>query len=94
MANNILEQFDELYSRWSVLTNIDKEMRLEQSWQQVSGMYNYLQQVYKMRGYLTPDEANYSNQLQQMLLWLQAQKAQVDQNLGDEMMKHLAKMTV
>ena len=94
MGNNILEQFEELYSRWSVLTNIDKGMRLTQSWQQVSGMYNYLYQMYLKRGYLTPDDANSVYQLQQMLLWLQAQKAQVDQHLVDEMMKHLAKMIV
>lgn len=94
MANNIFEQFEKLYTRWSVLNNIDKGMRLMQLWQQLGGMYNYLYQTYLMRGYLTPDEANSASQLQQMLLWLQAQKAQVDQNLTDEMMKHLAKMIV
>ena len=94
MGNNILEEFEELYSRWSVLTNIDKGMRLAQSWQQVSGMYNYLYQMYLKKGYLTLDEANSVCQLQQMLLWLQTQKAQVDQHLVDEMMKHIAKMIV
>ena len=94
MGNNILEQFEELYSRWSVLTNIDKGMRVAQCWQQVSSMYNYLYQKYLMIGYLTPDEANSVCQLQQMLLLLQTQKAQVDQHLVDEMIKHLAKMIV
>ena len=94
MANNILEQFEELYSRWSVLNNIDKGMRLAQSWQQVSAVYNYLFQIYQHRGYLTPDEANYANQLSQMLAGLQAQKMRVDQELSEEMMKHLAKMIV
>lgn len=92
MANNILEQFSSLYSRWSVLNNIDKRMRLAQSWQKVSAMYNYLLQIYKAKGFLTPDEANCANQLQQMLLGFQAQKAQVDQELAGEMMKHLVKM--
>ena len=94
MANDLPEQFEELYSRWSVLDNIDKGMRLAQSWQQVSAMYNYLLQIYKTKGFLTSDEANCANQLQQMFLGLQAQKAQVDQDLAGEMMKHLAKMTV
>lgn len=94
MANNILEQFEELYSRWSVLNNIDKGMRLAQSWQQVSAVYNYLIQIYKTKGFLTLDEANCANQLQQMLLVLQAQKMRVDQELSEEMMKLLAKMIV
>ena len=94
MANNILEQFEELYSRWSVLNNIDKGMRLAQTWQQVSAVYNYLLQIYKTKGFLTFDEANYANQLQQMLLVLQAQKMRVDQELSEEMTKHLAKMIV
>ena len=42
MSQNILEQFEELHSFCSVLNNIDKEMRLTQSWQQLNGMYNYL----------------------------------------------------
>ena len=94
MPNNLLEQFEELYSQWSVSTNINKGMRLAQLWQQVSGVYNYLHQIYLMRGYLTPEEANSANQLQQILLWLQTQKAQVDHNLADEMMKHLVKMNM
>lgn len=93
MANNILEQFEELYSRWSMAEKVGKEMQLEGLWQQLSASYTYLLQIYKTRGYLTPIEASYANQLSQMLVGLQAQKMRVDQELSEEMMKHLAKMT-
>ena len=92
MANNILEQLEELYSRWSMADKVGKEMRLEGMWQQLSGSYNYLFQIYQQRGYLTPDEASYANQLSQMLAGLQTQKMRVDQELSEEMIKHLAKM--
>ena len=94
MANNILEQLEELYSRWSMAEKVGKEMQLENMWQQLSGSYNYLFQIYNQRGYLTPEEARYANQLIQMLAGLQAQKIRVDQELSEEMMKHLAKMIV
>ena len=91
---NILEQFEELYSRLSLLNNVDKGMRLAQSSQQLNAMYNYLCQINLQRGYLLPDEVKYANQLQQMLIQLQVEKAQVDQELANEMMKHLAKMKI
>lgn len=94
MANNILEPFEELYSRWSMAEKVGREMQLEGMWQQLSSSYNNLFQIHQYRGFLTPDEANYANQLQQMLMWLQAQKARVDQELAYEMLKHLAKMIV
>ena len=92
MANNIFEQFDEAYSRWSILDKVGKEMQLEGLWQQTSAAYNYLFQVYKSRGYLTPREADYANQISQMLMALQSQKMKVDQELANEMLKHLVKM--
>jgi len=92
MANSIFEQFDEAYSRWSILDKVGKEMQLERLWQQTSAAYNYLFQVYQNRGYLTPQEANYANQISQMLKALQSQKMKVDQDLSNEMMKHLVKM--
>ena len=61
-------------------------------WQQTSAAYNYLFQVYQNRGNLTPREANYANQISQMLMALQSQKMKVDQELANEMMKHLVKM--
>ncbi len=94
MANNILEQLEELYSRWSMAEKLEKEMHLEGMWQQLSSCYNYLFQRYQQRGYLTPDEATYANQINHMLEGLQAQKMRVDQELSEEMMKHLAKMIV
>ena len=94
MANNIFEQFDEAYSRWSLLDKVEKEMQLERLWQQTSTAYNYLFQVYQSRGYLTPQEANYANQISLMLKALQSQKMTVDRDLSNEMMNHLVKMIV
>ena len=94
MANNIFEQFDEAYSRWSMAEKVGKEMQLERLWQQTSAAYNYLFQVYQNRGYLTPQEANYANQISQLLMALQRQKMKVDQELSNEMMNHLVKMIV
>lgn len=94
MANNIFEQFDEAYSRWSILDKVGKEMQLAGLWQQTSAAYNYLFQVYQSRGYLTPREADYANQISQMLKALQSQKMKVDQDLSNEMMNHLVKMIV
>lgn len=94
MVNNIFEQFDEAYSRWSILDKVGKEMQLEGLWQQTSAAYIFLFQVYQNRGYLTPREANYANQISQMLVALQSQKMKLDQNLANEMMKHLAKMKI
>lgn len=92
MANNILEQLDELYSRWSILDKVGKEMQLKRMWNQMTSAYNNLLLVYQNRGYLTPQEANYANQISQMLESLQNQKMKVDQDLANEMLKHLAKM--
>ena len=94
MANIIFEQFDEAYSRWSILDKVGKEMQLERLWQQTSTAYNYLFQVYQSRGYLTPQEANYANQISLMLKALQSQKMKVDRDLSNEMMNHLVKMIV
>lgn len=92
--NNLFEQFDEFYSRWSILDKVGKEMQLERMWQQINVYYNYLFQVYHSRGYLTLDETNFSNQLCQVLAGLKAQKMRIDQELTGEMMKHLTKMVV
>jgi len=92
MANNIFEQFDELYSRWRILDKLGKEMQLKRMWNQMTSAYNNLLLVYQSRGYLTLSEANYANQISQMLITLQNQKMKVDQDLANEMLKHLAKM--
>ncbi len=92
MMNNVLEQFEELYSRWSVLDKVSKEMQIANMWQQLSATYNYICQLYQSRGYLTVDESNYANQIYQMLAGLNTQKMKVDQELTDEVIKHLIKM--
>ena len=92
MVNSIFEQFDEAYSRWSILDKMGKEMQLKRMWNQMTAAYNNLLLVYQSRGYLTLSEANYANQISQMLITLQNQKMKVDQDLANEMLKHLAKM--
>lgn len=73
---------------------INEEMQLERLLQQASAAYQYLFQVYQNRGYLTAGEANYANQISQVLMGLQSEKMKVDQYLANEMMKHLVKMIV
>jgi hypothetical protein len=92
IQNNYFEQFEELYSRWSVLDKVAKEMQIAKMWQQLSATYNYICQLYQSRGYLTVAESNYASQIYQMLVGLNTQKMKVDQELTDEMIKHLIKM--
>ena len=92
MGNNVFEQFEELYSRWSVLDKVAKEMQIAKIWQQLSATYNYIFQLYQSRGYLTAEESNYANQIYQILVELNTQKMKVDKELTDEMIKHLIKM--
>lgn len=92
MQNNVFEQFEELYSRWSVLDKVAKEMQIAEMWQQLSATYNFICQLYQSKGYLTTDESNYANQIYQMLVGLNTQKMKVDKELTDEMIKHLIKM--
>ena len=68
MANNILEQFDELYSRWRILDKLGKEMQLKRMWNQMTSAYNNLLLLYQSRGILTPYEANYANQVTQVMV--------------------------
>ncbi len=92
IQNNYFEQFEELYSRWSVLDKVAQEMQIAKMWQQLSATYNYICQLYQSRGYLTVAESNYASQIYQMLVGLNTQKMKVDQELTDEMIKHLIKM--
>ena len=94
MQQSILDQFDELYSRWSVLDKVGKEIQLQQMWNQLSGAYNYIWHLYRNRGYLTSDEATYANQIYHMLVGVQNEKLKVDQELVGEMLKRLVKMKV
>jgi len=43
-------------------------------------------------GDVAADEASYANNISQMLMTLQNQKMKVDQDLTNEMMRHLVKM--
>lgn len=94
MSNNIFEQFEELYSRWSLLDKVGKESQLATMMSKAQGLYQYLVMAYGSKGYLTSDEYNQVDQIKQFYLYLQTQKMQVDQALWNEMMKHLAKMAV
>ncbi len=94
MANNIIEQFDELYSRWNLLDKAGKDMQLGNMMQNVSGLYQFLIQSYARKGFLTQNEANQVRRINQIYQELQAQKIQVDNDLWNEMIKHLAKMIV
>ena len=53
---NVFEQFDEVYSRWSMLDKVGKEMQLARMWQQLCATYNHIIQIWQCRGYLTADE--------------------------------------
>ena len=90
--NNPLEQFDRLYSSWSMADKAVKEMQLSAKWQIVKDAYLRLVYLYNTRGYLSPEEATTVTQLQQMLQLFSIQKMQVDKDLFNEMTQHLTKM--
>lgn len=92
--NNILSKFQDLYSRWSLLDKVAKEARLEDLFSRAQGAYQFLVQSYGRKGYLTQEEYNQVEQIRQFGQYLLSQKMQVDQDLWNEMMKHLAKMVV
>ena len=46
MANNIIEQFEELYSRWNLLDKAGKDLQLGNMMQNVSVLYQQLMQSY------------------------------------------------
>ena len=75
MANNILEQLEEMYSRWSVLDKVGKEMQLEGKWQRAQVLYQALQWPYNSKGGLTTEEWNRVSQLQQLILVLRVKDA-------------------
>lgn len=94
MANNIIEQFDEFCSRWNLLDKVGKDMQLGNMMQNVSGLYQFLLQSYARKGFLTQNEANQVRRINQIYQELQAQKIQVDNELWNEMRKHLTKMII
>lgn len=74
------------------MDKVGKEMQLERMWQQATAAYRYLLQVYQSRGYLTLSESNYASQISRVMTDLRNQKMKVDQDLANEMLKHLVKM--
>lgn len=94
MANNIVEQFEEFYSRLNLLDKAGKDMQLGNMMQNVSELYQFLMQSYARKGFLTQNEANQVRRINLIYQELQAQKIQVDNDLWNEMIKHLAKMIV
>ena len=94
MANNIVEQFEEIYSRWNLLDKAGKDMQLGNMMQNVSELYQFLLRSYARKGYLTQYEANQVKQISLFYQDLQNQKTQIDNDLWNEMMKQFAKMIV
>ena len=92
--NNIAEQFEELYSRWSLLDKAAREEQLEDMMGRVQRAYQYLMQSYGCKGYLTQREYHQVEQIRQFGQYLQSQKMLADQDLWNEVMKHLAKTMV
>lgn len=92
--NIIAEQFEDLYSRWSLLDKAGKDAQLAELMGRAQGLYQFLVMNYGRKGYLTQDEYNHVEQIRQVGQYLQAQKIQSDQDLWNEMMKHLTKMMV
>ena len=92
--NNIAEQFEDLYSKWSLLDKAGKEAQLAEMMGRAQGLYQFLVMNYGRKGFLTQDEYNQVEQIRQVGQYLQGQKTQADQDLWNEMMKHLAKMAI
>jgi len=92
--NNIAEQFEELYSRWSLLDKAAKAAQFEDMLGRAQSAYQFLMQSYGRKGYLTMEEYNQVEQIRQFGQYLQSQKRQVDQNLWNGVMKQMAKMEV
>ena len=94
MINNIAEQFEDLYSKWSLLDKVGKDAQLAEMMGHAQRVYQFLVMNYGRKGYLTQNEYNQVEHIRQIGQYLQAQKNQADQDLWNEMMKHLAKMIV
>ena len=92
--NNIVEQFEDLYSKWSLLDKAGKDAQLAEMMSRAQGLYQFLFVSYGRKGFLTQDEYNQIEQIRQVGQYLQAQKMKVDQDLWNEMMSHLAKMVI
>lgn len=90
--SNIAEQFDELYSRWSMMDKSVKLLHLDEMMQRARNLYQVLMLSYGRKGYLTSTEYNQVSQINQFFQDLQVHKMQVNQDLYNEMQQHIAKM--
>lgn len=81
MANNIVEQFEEFYSRWNLLDKVGKDLQLGNMMQNVYALYQFLMLSYARNGFLTQDEANQVRRINQIYQELQAQKMQLHEQL-------------
>lgn len=92
--NNIAEQFEDFYSKWAILDKAGKDAQLAEMMDRAQRLYQFLVMNYGMKGFLTQDEYNQVEQIRQIGQHLQTQKTQADQDLWNEMMKHLSKMAI
>ena len=92
--NSIVEQFEDLYSKWALLDKVGKDAQLIEMMSRAQRLYQFLVMNYGRKGFLTQDEYNQVEQIRQVGQYIQAQKIQTDQELWNEMMKHLAKMAI
>lgn len=92
MQNNVFKQFDEVFSIWSILDKVEKELYMENKWNYVTALYKELWEKYKVQGFLTATETQYVKQLELILAWLNSQKQKVDMELAGEMMKRIGTM--
>lgn len=56
--NNIADQFEDLYSRWSLLDKAGKDAQLAEMMGRAQRFYQFLVVNYGSKGYLTQDEYN------------------------------------
>lgn len=92
--SNIVEQFEDLYSKWSLLDKVGKDAQLSEIMSTAQGLYDFLVMNYGRKGFLTQEEYNQVEQIGQVYKYIQEHKMQADQDLLYEMLKHLAKMAV
>ena len=63
IANNLAEQFEDLYSKWSLLDKVGKDAQLAEMMGRAQGLYQFLVMNYGMKGFLTQAEYNQVEQI-------------------------------
>ena len=69
--NNISEQFEDLYSKWSLLDKAGKDAQLVEMMGRAQGLYQFLVMNFGRKGFLTQDEYNQVEQIRQVGQYLQ-----------------------